>query len=170
MINNGKAIDNYKFLIYDVTKLGIIPNLKERFMNNYSKQRETILTTIKENLIHPTAEEIYELVIKKEPNISKSTVYRNINILMDLGKIRKIKITTGPDRYDYIYDEHSHVICGKCGRIFDFYYNFNQNEIAKNIQNQLKTNVSIDNITIYGICDKCKSKNKNKEELLWKKN
>ena len=134
-------------------------------MNNYSKQRETILTAIKENLIHPTAEEIYELVIKKEPNISKSTVYRNINILMDLGKIRKIKTTAGPDRYDYIYDEHSHVICEKCGRIFDFYYNFNQNEIAKNIQNQLKTSVSIDNITIYGICDKCKSKNKNKEEI-----
>ena len=134
-------------------------------MNNYSKQRETILTTIKENSIHPTAEEIYELVIKKEPNISRSTVYRNINILMDLGKIRKIKTTTGPDRYDYIYDEHSHVICEKCGRIFDFYYNFNQNEIAKNIQNQLKMNVSIDNVTIYGICDKCKSKNKNKEEL-----
>ena len=53
-----------------------IPNLKERFMNNYSKQREIILEVIKENRIHPTAEEIYNILIKKEPQISKSTVYR----------------------------------------------------------------------------------------------
>jgi len=36
----------------------MIPNLKERFMNNYSKQREIILEVIKENRIHPTAEAI----------------------------------------------------------------------------------------------------------------
>ena len=43
-------------------------------MNNYSKQREAILDVMKENLTHPTAEEIYNLVVKKEPQISKSTV------------------------------------------------------------------------------------------------
>ena len=61
-------------------------------MNNYSKQREAILDVMKENRTHPTAEEIYKLVLEKEPQISKSTVYRNINILVDLGKIRKLNI------------------------------------------------------------------------------
>ena len=60
-------------------KLGIIPILKERFMNNYSKQREIILEVIKNNRTHPTAEEIYILVTKKEPTISRSTVYRKID-------------------------------------------------------------------------------------------
>ena len=43
-------------------------------MNNYSKQREEILEVIKENKMHPTAEKIYQLVIRKNPKISKSTV------------------------------------------------------------------------------------------------
>ena len=54
-------------------------------MNNYSKQREIILEVIKNNRTHPTAEEIYILVTKKEPKISRSTVYRNINILVEKG-------------------------------------------------------------------------------------
>ena len=87
-------------------------------MNNYSKQREAILDVMKENRTHPTAEEIYKLVLEKESQISKSTVYRNINILVDLGKIRKLNMTVGPDRYDYLYKEHSHAICEKCGNIF----------------------------------------------------
>ena len=133
-------------------------------MNNYSKQREAILEVIKENLIHPTAEEIYELVIKKEPQISKSTVYRNINILFELGEIKKIKAAIGPDRYDYSYKKHSHIICEKCGKIFDFRYDFDNKNISKKAIEQIGKKFDIDNIVIYGICENCKSKNKIKEE------
>ena len=41
-----------------LTKLGTIPNLKERFMNNNSKQREIILEVIKNNRNNPNSEEI----------------------------------------------------------------------------------------------------------------
>lgn len=140
-------------------KLGTVPNLKERFMNNYSKQREAILEVMKQNRVHPTAEEIFDLVKEKEPQISRSTVYRNINILVDLGQIKKIKMTVGPDRYDYLYEEHSHMICEKCGKLFDFYYDFNKGELTKELLEQIGMNIDIDSITIYGICEDCKSNN-----------
>ena len=38
-------------------------------MNNYSRQREIILETLKEVNIHPTAEELYKLVNRKYPKI-----------------------------------------------------------------------------------------------------
>ena len=139
-------------------KLGIIPNFEERFMNNYSKQREAILNVLKENLIHPTAEEIYNLVIEKEPQISKSTVYRNINILVESGKIERLKMVIGPDRYDYLYEKHSHIICEKCGQVFDFYYNFDDEKISKEVLKQVGKNIDINSIRIYGICENCKSK------------
>lgn len=129
-------------------------------MNNYSKQREAILDVMKENRTHPTAEEIYKLVLEKEPQISKSTVYRNINILVDLGKIRKLNMTVGPDRYDYLYKEHSHAICEKCGKIFDFYYDIDKNKISNELLKQIEKNININSIIIYGICEDCKSKNK----------
>ena len=127
-------------------------------MNNYSRQREAILEVIKENLIHPTADEIYEFVTKKEPQISKSTVYRNISILVELGKIKKIKTTIGPDRYDYTYKEHSHMICEKCGKVFDFYYDFNNENILKEMMKQEDIRFDINSIAVYGICENCKSK------------
>ena len=86
-------------------------------MSNYSKQREIILGVIKELKTHPTAEELYIAVTKKDNKISKSTVYRNINILLESGQIKKISNPVGPDRYDYVSIPHNHVICEKCGKI-----------------------------------------------------
>ena len=127
-------------------------------MNNYSKQREIILEVIKNNRTHPTAEEIYILVTKKEPKISRSTVYRNINILVEKGIIEKITIATEPDRYDYLYEEHYHAICKVCGKAFDFYYKFEKDNLISNIKKQTNVDIDINSITINGICEKCKSK------------
>ena len=33
---------------------------------NYSKQRETILNTLKENVVHPTAEYLYDILKKRK--------------------------------------------------------------------------------------------------------
>ena len=127
-------------------------------MNNYSRQREMILETLKEVNIHPTAEELYKLVNRKYPKISKSTVYRNINILVQSNVIRKIKMLSGADRFDYICKEHYHAICEKCGKVFDFDYSFNKEELKEIIKNQTGIMTDADNIAIYGICEECNSK------------
>ena len=129
-------------------------------MNNYSKQREKILEVIKENKMHPTAEKIYQLVIQKNPKISKSTVYRNINILVEQGIIQKITMSVGPDRYDYIHQMHYHAICENCGQVFDFQYPFPVKGIENHIQKQNKQQIEITSITMYGICEVCKLKKK----------
>lgn len=134
-------------------------------MNNYSRQRELILDVVKSNPIHPTAEEIYNLVIQEEPKISRSTVYRNINILVEKGVIQKIKMSKGPDRYDYLHKEHYHAVCKVCGKVLDFYYDFEKENIIKSIRQQTSIDIDVNSITICGICKNCKSHIKNKEEL-----
>ncbi len=127
-------------------------------MNNYSKQRECILNILKKLKTHPTAEEIYNQVKEVDDKISRSTVYRNINILVGNKEIMKISMPVGPDRYDYIYKMHNHIVCEKCGKVFDFYYDVS--EILKyEIQNQLSEKISLtESIKINGICYECKSK------------
>ncbi len=68
---------------------------------------------------HPSAEEIYEQIVKKIPTISKATVYRNLTLLSDEGKILKISVPNAPDRFDFNIDEHYHFRCNKCGKVFD---------------------------------------------------
>lgn len=126
-------------------------------MNNYSRQREIILETLKNTKIHPTAEQIYKLVIKSHPTISRSTVYRNISILVENSKIRKITTSMGPDRFDYIFENHHHVICKRCGEIFDFSYDFEKENFKNTLENQIGVTSDVDSITLYGICERCKS-------------
>lgn len=128
--------------------------------NNYSKQREIILEVIRNTNIHPTAEEIYNMVIDIDSKISRSTVYRNIKVLVENGTIEKITMKEGPDRFDYIHKPHHHAVCEICGKVFDFDFDFKKEKISKLIEKQTGLLANLDCITISGICEKCKSKNK----------
>ncbi len=129
-------------------------------MNYYSKQREQILEVLKNTYSHPTAQELYALVHKNHPTISKSTVYRNINILVNNKQIIKISVVGRPDKYDYIHTNHNHAICNICGKVYDFEYNFNTQRIKDEIQKQTPIETFLDCVTIEGICKNCKSKSK----------
>ena len=41
---------------------------------------------------HATADEVYEEIIQEYPTISKATVYRNLNLLSEMGEIRRLEI------------------------------------------------------------------------------
>ena len=68
---------------------------------------------------HATADEIYAYVSQEHPRIGRGTIYRNLNILAEEGKIRKLKIPDGPDCFDHNCTEHHHMRCVCCGRLFD---------------------------------------------------
>lgn len=82
-------------------------------------QRSLVLDAVNRLKSHATADEVYAEVAATHPNISKATVYRNLNLLSEMGMIRKLEIPGGADRFDHICKEHCHVKCEKCGRVFD---------------------------------------------------
>lgn len=130
--------------------------MKGQIMKNYSKQREEILNVLKNSKSHLTAEEIYSIVKKNNSTASRGTVYRNLNLLTGKSIIKRISICNGPDKYDFINKKHNHIICSKCGKVFDFYYNLDFNLLKKAIKNQTEiTEVEAD-IILQGICNDCK--------------
>ena len=58
----------------------------------YSKQRELVLQKVEQLCDHPTAEEIFDLAAKECPGLSLGTVYRNLNSLVDAGRVRRVSI------------------------------------------------------------------------------
>lgn len=128
-------------------------------MKNYSRQREEIIKVVKELHTHPTAEEIYMIVKAKDPAVSRSTVYRNLGLLVEHKIIRKISMLVGPDRYDATEKVHNHAICIKCGKIFDFEYDFDYDKIKNTIKEQTGIEISNQGIALEGICDSCKINN-----------
>ena len=125
-------------------------------MKNYSRQREEIIKTVQESYDHPTAEEIYLSVKTKDPDVSRSTVYRNLGVLVENNLINKISMLVSPDRYDAVREKHNHAICTKCGKVFDFKYDFEYEKLKKMILKQTGVEISEKGIALEGICNSCK--------------
>lgn len=125
-------------------------------MEKYSKQREEVFNCIKQTKTHPTAEEIYMNLKLKNPNISRGTVYRNLNLLVEKGLVNKISNSGKPDKFDYVCKPHSHAICKVCGNIYDFEILLDD-EITSSIKAQTELEEFSNEFTIYGICKSCKN-------------
>lgn len=78
-----------------------------------------VLDAVNEMHRHVTADQIYTFIKEKYPSIGRGTVYRNLGILVEEGKVRKVEVPDGSDRFDFTLENHYHVECVKCGEIFD---------------------------------------------------
>ena len=100
--------------------LGIIPVFERMVpMIKYSRQRESIKNFLATRYDHPTAETVYMNIKEEFPNISLGTVYRNLNLLAEIGEIQKLATGFGPDRFDGNALPHYHFICNHCGSVLD---------------------------------------------------
>jgi Fur family ferric uptake transcriptional regulator len=83
-----------------------------------TRQRKVILEAVRTDLErHMTADEIYEQVRKRLPRISLGTVYRNLEILAELGAIQKLELSGSIKRFDGNPNRHYHIRCMRCGRV-----------------------------------------------------
>ncbi len=82
-------------------------------------QRRVILQELRNVQSHPTADDIYIMVRKTMPRISLGTVYRNLEILSEIGLIKKLVGCGSQRRFDGDIENHYHIRCVKCGKIDD---------------------------------------------------
>ncbi len=82
-------------------------------------QRRIILEELRSLRSHPTAAELYELTRQRLPRISLGTVYRNLEVLSQMGEIQKIVVSGTETRFDGDVSKHGHVRCISCGEVSD---------------------------------------------------
>ena len=82
-------------------------------------QRTSVFDVVRSSHNHPTAVEVHEHVRKQKPNISLATVYRNLELLVEQGAIRKIDMPDGAAHYDGTMSPHYHLHCRICNKAFD---------------------------------------------------
>ena len=122
----------------------------------YSRQRESIKNYLASTRSHPTADMVYMHVKEEFPNISLGTVYRNLNLLADIGEIIKIPTPDGGDRFDGRTDSHYHVICRDCGNVFDLELDDSFDQfIDKTAGEKFDGVIESHNILFYGKCADC---------------
>ena len=125
----------------------------------YSKQRELVYEVIASTKNHYSVDEIFEEASRKMPEIGIATVYRNVNQLADIGRVRRIKGLDGVDHYDATTMIHPHFFCKCCGRVYDA--EIPHDMVVSELQNHTDNTIEDVEIILKGICIKCKEKGDN---------
>lgn len=120
-------------------------------------QRTLTLDAVHTLANHPTADDVYNFVHTKYPQISRTTVYRNLNKLCDSGDLLRVKIFGAADRFDHHLQSHYHFRCDECGSVsdLDLPYIENINQMCAGIGGRI---VNAHQILFDGICTECQKK------------
>lgn len=123
--------------------------------HNFSSKREAIFKTIASTKSHPSAAWVYDRLKDEIPNLSLGTVYRNIALFKEQGKVITVATVDGEERIDADTSDHAHFVCEHCSRVFDL----NSGPLAA-LENTLTQNgfeVNRKNVVFHGkCCDCCK--------------
>lgn len=115
-------------------------------------QRQLVISAVRSLSNHPTAEEVYNRIVLDYPDISKGTVYRNLNSLVDSGLLRRVSVPSSADRYDHILTKHYHVQCRKFMSVDDLdYFQDLDDKIAQLTGFRMENH----NIVFQGVCPEC---------------
>lgn len=113
---------------------------------------------------HLTAEDIYDLVRLQYPEIGLATIYRTVQVLVELQVIDKVSFDDGCARYelgglecDSRHHHHHHAICNKCGKVYSF-----EDDLLDTLEQALMETMGFEvedhEVKLYGICRECKKR------------
>lgn len=81
--------------------------------------RVAVYAFLKNNPIHPTADEIYKNLKGSLSSISRTTVYNVLHLLSEKGIVKALSIENNEVRYDATITDHVHFKCESCGVVYD---------------------------------------------------
>ena len=118
-------------------------------------QRKIVLDTLIQMRTHPTIDELHTKIIEVYPAISKTTIYRNLRLLAKDGRVRRVLLPDGLERYEGQLDIHHHFQCTMCGSIFDVDVP-EITDIDTHVAQKYNFDVVGHDIVFRGLCGKCK--------------
>ena len=127
--------------------------------------RQAILDVLSSTSKHLSAEDVYLAVHKRYANVGLTTVYRTLELLVDMGLVFEFDFGDGRKRYELSEGpkgarHHHHLVCTACGRVIDYtdfiddeveLLNRTEKGLSKKYNFQIKNHL----IQFYGLCDRC---------------
>ena len=119
---------------------------------------------------HLTVEEIYDLAKEESPEIGLATIYRTVQVLLELHVIEKVTFDDGFARYELNGEEtgsghrHHHAICTQCGKVYSLETDL-LDTLEKQVFESLGFEVTDHEVKLYGLCSACRRKAQNAMEV-----
>lgn len=84
-------------------------------------QRRAILENLAGRSDHPTADQIYDSIKEQLEGVSRTTVYRVLETLVNVGVIKKVSNPQSIAHFDADTSRHHHMTCIHCGAVIDIH-------------------------------------------------
>jgi Fur family ferric uptake transcriptional regulator len=123
-----------------------------------SSKREQIVDVFLRQDGHLTADELVDVIRAEDHRISRATVYRTLQWMVDAGIARKVDFGEGRFRFEQSYRQprHFHLLCKTCNRSFEFLSSDIESLIEEiSAARGFTANQSV--LQIYGTCEECRT-------------
>jgi Fur family peroxide stress response transcriptional regulator len=134
---------------------------------NLTPQRVVIYRALLESEDHPSPEVLRDRVKEQLPAVSLATIYKTLDVLVDLGLASEFAATGNTKRYDGNMGPHHHLVCESCGRVEDYEDDkLAKLSLPKGLNGFAPKYLSIH---IHGLCSSCRN-HPRKEKKSWPRN
>ena len=152
-----------------MTETDMLELLKQRLQRKQYKltmQRRTVLEILLEHPgEHLSAEDVYGALRDKSSDIGLATVYRTLELLVQIGILQRMEFGDGCSRYE-IADikknehQHHHLICIKCGKVMEFFDDL-LDELEADVSSKSGFKITDHQVKFYGYCKECQNELEN---------
>jgi len=129
----------------------------------WTTQRALIVREALSSHDHFTADELLALCRRRDPKVSRATVYRTLIVLEDAGFVEGLDTGDGGRRFEHVlgHEHHDHMVCLDCGRILEFCDDEleRRQEVAAK---RLGFRIQRHSLRLYGSCKDCLKRQRSK--------
>jgi len=121
-----------------------------------TQQREAIAGVLFESTGHLSADDIAARLEERGEHVGKATVYRTLNLLVDVGLATEHDFDEGFKRYEARIgaSQHDHLICTSCGKVTEFHRDA-LDELQRDVAEEWGFQPLTRQVKIYGLCAEC---------------
>lgn len=142
---------------------GIVEQALRESGFRWTNQRALIVREALATHDHFTAEELLDLCRKKDPKVSRATVYRTLTVLEDKGFVEGLETGDGGRRFEHVlgHEHHDHMVCTECEKILEF----RDDELERRQELAAKRVgflIQRHSLRLYGTCKQCQQEQRKK--------
>jgi Fur family transcriptional regulator, ferric uptake regulator len=133
------------------------PDIREKLRRagyTLTSQRRAVLEALAEAQGHPSAEDVYLIVKRKNPRVALGTVYQALSVLEEVGVIGSKHWAESPTRYDLNVDPHLDIRCVRCGEVSEV-PGVALDAVEERIRNNTPYKVTRATMVVEGLCPSC---------------
>ncbi len=133
-------------------------DIREKFRRSgytLTSQRRAVLEALKEARGHPSAEDVYLIVKRKNPRVALGTVYQALGVLEEIGVVGSKHWSESPTRYDLNLEPHLDIRCVACGAVSEI-PGVGLGGLEANIRRNTPYEVTRTTLVVEGLCPSCK--------------